>query len=133
MAGGTARARVAVGGIVTRRSETAIQRDIELALGSEPDLLVIRNSVGVARHHTDDGRAYTVPYGLGVGSPDLVGLLRGEDGQARWFCLEIKADGGRVSAEQEKCHRVWRSFGAFVAVVRSVDEARSALREARRR
>lgn len=113
------------------RSERAILREIELALGAERDLLLLRNSVGVAQHVGADGRTSTLRYGLGSGSPDLVGMLL-VDGYARWFCLEVKAETGRLSEVQEHCHDVWRSFGAFIAVVRSADEARAALAMARR-
>ncbi len=115
---------------MSSRLEKQIQRDIEVALGSEPDLLLIKNSVGAARFVDDDGKEFHVPYGLGTGSPDLVGLLR-VGARATWFCLEVKAPGGRVDPAQAKCHDIWRRFGAFVEVVRSVDDARAALAAAR--
>lgn len=111
--------------------EKDLQRQIEAAIGSEPDLLLLRNSVGEAVYYTGEGQQYHVPYGLGVGSPDLVGILRVGLHLAAWFCLEVKTDDGVVSDEQEKCHRVWRRFGALVYVVRSVDDARRALTTAR--
>lgn len=119
------------------RLETSIQREIEADLGAEPDLLIIRNSMGAARHTSDDGKEFFVPYGLGKGSPDLVGLLRVRDHRfyardlALWFCLEVKTPEGVVEPDQEKCHEVWRRFGALVFVVRSVDDARAALAKAR--
>lgn len=116
--------------------ETKIQADIEAALGAEHDLLLLRNSIGKARFFTDEGKAYTVPYGLGVGSPDLVGILRvdvpGDVPFAVWFCLEVKAPEGTVDPEQHKCHAIWRRFGALVYVVRSVADAKEALAKARR-
>ncbi len=114
-----------------RRLETTIQREIEIRLGAERDLLLLRNSVGEARHVAESGRSYFVPYGLGVGSPDLVGILRLTSGVGRWFCLEIKTMGGRVEPEQTKCHNVWRTFGAYIEVVRSAKEAYEALERAR--
>ena len=108
--------------------EKKIQREIEAALGAEPDLLLLRNSVGMAKHTSDDGKTWHVPYGLGTGSPDLVGILAPS---GRWVCLEVKAAEGDVDPAQLKCHAIWRKFGAFVAVVRSVEEARAALDEAR--
>lgn len=110
-------------------SESKIQRDIELAIGAETDLLLLRNNVGQAEHvNAETGRVYHMPYGLGVGSPDLVGIL-GPHG--RWFCLEVKAPGEKPRPDQEQCHRAWRRFGAFVATVHSVEEARAALERAR--
>ncbi len=50
----------------------------------------------------------------------------------QWFCLEVKRPGKTASPSQEKCHAQWRSFGAFVAVVDSVEGAREALARARR-
>ncbi len=116
--------------------ETKIQADIEAAIGAEPDLLLLRNSVGRATFYSDEGKPYHVPYGLGVGSPDLVGLLRIElrpgVAVAVWFCLEVKAAEGALEPEQVKCHAMWRRFGALIYTVRSPDEARAALACARR-
>ena len=107
--------------------EVRIQREIELALGAEPDLLLMRNSVGRATFVKADASVAHVPYGLGVGSPDLVVILDG-----RWFALEVKAKEGELSAEQVKVHGIWRRFGALVFVVRSVADARAALEQARK-
>ncbi len=115
-----------------RRSvlESSIQASIELELGAEPDLLLLRNNVGVSIHFREDGSEYRIPYGLGKGSPDLVGLLF-RAGSALWFCLEVKAPGEDATDEQKKCHTIWRRFGAFISVVESVEQARAALHRAR--
>lgn len=111
------------------RRENAIQRDVEAAIGAEPDLLLLRNNVGQAEHVNEKtARIYRLPYGLGVGSPDLVGILAPH---GRWFCLELKAPGEKPRKEQRECHAVWRRFGAFVETATSVDEARAALARAR--
>ena len=141
-----------------RRStlEKQIQRDIEADLGAEPDLLLLRNSVGQARYvNEEDGKEFFVPYGLGTGSPDLVSMLRvdlvkrgtvpgtterpsrgslarGRGSVGVWFCLEVKCPGEDATPEQEKVHAIWRRFGAIVEVVHSVVEARDALNRARR-
>lgn len=133
--------------------EKQIQRDIEADLGAERDLLLLRNSVGKATFtDEEEGEQFHVPYGLGVGSPDLVAILRiSPRGVARtttgrivghtaahgpvlgaWFCLEVKADDEEATDEQKKVHAIWRRFGALVFVVHSVKEARAALEEARR-
>lgn len=119
--------------------EKKIQRDIEAAIGSEPDFLLLRNSVGQAQYVNDDGKTFFVPYGLGVGSPDLVGALqipasalaRRANTVALFVALEVKAPEGVVEPEQKTCHDIWRSFGVLVYVVRSVDDARNALDDAR--
>lgn len=114
------------------RLEKQIQREIEEALGAEPDLLLLRNSVGQAQFTDEEsGRAYYVPFGLGNGSPDLVGLLR-VGAVATWFCLEVKPPEGSLEDEQKKCHSIWARLGAFIETVRSADEARAALERARR-
>jgi hypothetical protein len=111
--------------------EAAIQRDIEAALGTEPDLILLRNSVGLARFTSrTSGRCYAVPYGLGSGSPDVVGILRVRR-LGVWFALEVKRPGDDAEAHQAKCHEQWRQFGALVYVVHSVEEARAALEHAR--
>lgn len=110
------------------RLEASIQNEIEAALGAEPGLLLLRNAVGTVKYYDENtGELRYVTYGLGKSSPDLVGILDG-----RWFCLEVKAEEGAVEPDQEKCHAIWRRFGALVYVVRSVGAARAALAEARR-
>jgi hypothetical protein len=79
-----------------------------------------RNNVGV----TKDTH---VRYGFGLGSPDLIFILKP---LGRFFCLEIKAPGGRLSKEQIAWHKAARAFGAFVAVVHSTVEALAALERA---
>lgn len=145
--------------------EKSIQHDIELALGAEPDLLLLRNSVGEAKYYGNDGKMFVVPYGLGDGSPDIVGLLRvelrhrapgspvvvksikrtsgrvDEEVYAQttpivvgvWFCLEIKTpESPDPEPHQERCHTIWRRFGAFIDTVHDVPGARAALERARR-
>ena len=113
--------------------EKKIQADIEAALGCEPDLLLLRNAVGKATYVNDDAHEFHVPFGLGVGSPDLVAMLLvpTQPVVAVWFCLEVKADEGQVDPDQENCHRIWRRFGALIHVVRSVAEGRAALEASR--
>ena len=108
--------------------ESEIQRQILAAIGSEWDYLVLKNSVGVAQHYAADGKSWKVPYGLGVGSPDLVGILAP---LGRWLCFEVKCPGEEATKEQEIVHSIWRGFGAFVFVVHSVEETRAALKQMR--
>ena len=92
---------------------------VRAALVRTGKVLLWRNNTGVARY--EDAK---VVYGLGKGSPDLVGMLRGS---GRLFAIEVKSARGRVSNHQAQWHAVVRSAGGFVAVVRSVDEALEAL------
>jgi len=113
--------------------ENEIQREILRALGHEQDLLLIRNNVGQAEYvDRTTGRSQPVKYGLGVGSPDLIGFLRvpGRD-LAAVIAWEVKRPGEHPTAVQRACHEAWQRMGVRVAVVRSVDDARAALAEAR--
>lgn len=115
--------------------ESKIQRDIEIAIGCEPGLILLRNSVGRALHIAEKtGNQFRVPYGLGVGTPDLVGLLTAHTPAgplATWFCLEVKQPGKHARPEQRHVIELWRTAGAFVEVVESVIQARAALACAR--
>lgn len=103
--------------------EKSIMDQIRLALGREPDLTLWR--IAPSAPAADGARVVrTAPTGI----PDLCGILAPT---GRWFALEIKTSTGRTSAVQEQWHRLARSRGAFVAVVRSVDDAHAALDRAR--
>lgn len=108
--------------------EVEIQRQSLAAIGAEPDVIVLVNSVGVATHYDKEGKSWKVPYGLGVGSPDVVAILAP---RGRWLCLEYKVPGEEPRPEQLTCHEQWRAFGALVFTVHSVDETWAALRVAR--
>ena len=111
-------------------TEAELQSDIRIALGRLPDLRVFRNNVGVA-----DVRGTKIRFGLLKGSSDLIGFIRlNIDGRpfARFVSLEIKTETGKCSPEQELWLNLVRKFGGFAAVVRSVDEALSAVERARR-
>lgn len=91
--------------------ERDVQDAIELALGAEPDVLLLRNNVGVARHVADDGTERFVRFGLGPGSPDLLCIVAP---LGRVVGLEVKRPGEHATAEQLHVHAVWRRFGAIV-------------------
>jgi hypothetical protein len=108
--------------------ETVVQQAIRLALGGERDLVLWRNSTGMAEHLDQHGRTYRQRYGLAVGSADLVGILAPH---GRMVALEVKTARGRTTPEQDQWLALVRSRGGFAAVVRSVEEARAALERAR--
>lgn len=108
--------------------ETILQAEIRLALGRERDLVLWRNAVGQAEHTGGDGRTFHQAFGLSKGSADLVGILAPA---GRFVALEVKTATGRVRPEQVVWLALVRSRGGFAAVVRSVDDARSALERAR--
>lgn len=92
---------------------------IRAALCAVEGVRVWRNNVGV-----DTMRG--IRYGLGVGSPDLVGIAWG-----RFVGLEVKTPTGRVSKEQTMWLDMVRRFGGVAGVARSVDDAIAIVEEAR--
>lgn len=142
-----------------KRAEARLEREILLALGRVEDLVLFKNEVGVGYRGAlaGDLRAALAPfgpevvaaalaalgrnritYGLGEGSPDLVGAVAG-----RALGLELKRaaqreggrvvmTGGRLSDAQERWHHAARDRGGWhVEVVDSVDSARAAIERAR--
>jgi len=99
-------------------TEADLMRSIMVAL-SQDGHAVFRANVGL--FFTKDGRP--VRSGLPVGFSDLFGFR--PDGRA-WF-LEVKTPTGRASPQQLAFIAAMQGRGAIAAVVRSVEEARSAL------
>lgn len=122
------------------RPEALLERAVLARVGALqraelPSLVVYRNEVGagftgnVAHLVCADCRSllsrHRITYGLGVGSPDLVGAVNGHA-----FGLELKSPTGRARPEQ----LAWRDAairrGVHVAIVRTVEEAEEAIRHA---
>lgn len=111
-------------------AHSKLVRDILAAFGAEPDLLLAINSAGMARHMSGAGNEFFVPYGWpGPGAPDLLGVLK----PGRMLALECKTGRAVVSCDQLATHKALKSFGALVYVVRSVEDARQAIEDARKR
>lgn len=109
--------------------EKVTQNLIRLDLGMEPDLVLYRNSTGMASHESK-GKTYKQRFGLCVGSSDLIGIL---SPGGRWFCLEIKrSEKEKPTDEQVAFMRLVRNMGGFACVVWSVETARAALARARK-
>ena len=110
---------------IRQTSETTILRAIQGALKLEPGLMLMRNSVCKRGGYA---------YGLGPGSADLVGLLRGINGfpSGRFIALEVKNATGTPSDEQLRWLRSVRMHCGFACIVRSVAEAREAIARARK-
>jgi hypothetical protein len=106
--------------------ESEVLKSVMLALGNEKDFRLWRNNVGALPDVT--GRI--VKYGLGPGSPDLIGILAP---WGRLVALEVKTHrkGSKQLEDQRAWERVIREMGGVYEVVRSADEARDVLRVAR--
>ena len=120
-----------------RRPEARLEAEVLLALGRDPAVAVYKNEVGAGYYGNVlpqirqllRGTPHLRPveqilyrsrlvYGLGVGSPDLVGIGRG----GRFVGLELKVD-HIVTPEQLQWHEAARARGAKVEIVRSVEDA----------
>ena len=106
-------------------SETGIQQQIRLALGSCPGVKMFRNNVGAYKDPT--GRV--IRYGLFVGSADLIGwrtvtITPDMVGQslAQFVSVEVKTPTGRLSPEQETWQVAVQKAGGIAVVARSVDD-----------
>jgi len=129
-------------------SEHEIQQRVLLAHGSGP-VRLFRNNVGTgwagqatrvtagnlqAIAHTlrpgdvvvRSGRPLHA--GLCVGSSDLIGY-RQVDGLAQFVALEVKSERGRPTPEQTRFLDHISSAGGCAAVIRSVEDAHSVLRQ----
>lgn len=99
--------------------ETQIMRAIRHAVNQTGRARLVRNNVGV-----DIERG--IKFGLGVGSADLVGMLRG----GRTFAIEVKTDVGRLSKEQQAWWRAFRAWGGLGGMARNEEQAMQLLEEA---
>lgn len=99
-------------------SEASIQHDVIRAVNRSGRAWVARCNSGFI-----DG----VRFGLGRGTPDLIGMLTTT---GRFFALEVKSARGRLSDDQRRWAHAARQRGAFVAVVRSVEDAIDAISRA---
>ena len=111
-------------------SEQTIQQRIRLACSRGP-VRLYRNNCGVLL----DRRGVPVRYGLQPGSSDLIGwrtvtVTPDMVGQTvAVFCsLEVKAERGRISAEQQQWLSAVEGAGGIAGIVRSVEDAEALLR-----
>jgi len=86
-----------------------LERDIEAkcrAIASDREMLFLK---------------FVCPGNAGV--PDRLVIAKGP----RFAFVELKTETGRVSRLQAAMHKILRSFGCYVAVVRSVEEFKDVL------
>lgn len=78
-----------------------------------------RNNTG----ELEDKRGRWVSYGLGIGSPDLVGIVRRKGGIGVFVGIEVKRGARKPSVNQVEWLKMIDAFGGVSASVNSVDEA----------
>ncbi len=103
-------------------NETAIMRAIREAVNLTPGCRCWRNHTGKVQ--AKDGTWHS--FGLGVGSPDLVGIAYG-----RLLGIEVKTATGRIRPEQRAWLEAVTRLGGVVGVCRSVDEALALVQSAK--
>lgn len=109
-------------------TEKDIQSRIRKRLNATRLCRIIRNNVGkgfLARFPGDPAPRFTA-FGLGEGSPDLVGVLR----SGVCFCIEVKAPKGRAREAQLAWWRAARLWGIRGGFARSETEALRLLHDA---
>ena len=106
-------------------SEQHIQQEIRLALGSGP-VRLWRNNTGCLK----DQQGRPVRFGLCKGSSDLIGLRSITIGPehlgqtlAVFAAVEVKAQAGRATAEQQAFIATVAAMGGLAGVARSVEDA----------
>ena len=104
-------------------TESQLMDRVRLVLGSDSSGVWWRNNTGVA-----ETRGYTIRYGLGNGSADLIGCFR-----SRFVAIEVKTPTGRQSEDQKRWQGCLERHGGIYAIVRSEDDARALLGELHRR
>ncbi len=99
--------------------ETALLKAVLAALAwRRRDVEVWRNNTGGMHKH-----AQYIPFGLGEGGADLIGVLR----TGRFWAVELKTDKGRLSDAQKAWHARVRVMSGYVATARTVEEVMRAL------
>ncbi len=108
-------------------TETTLQQQIRLALGTQPDARLFRNQVGSL---PDPRTGRLVTFGLARGSADLIGwrtIVVTPDmvGQqiAVFTSIEVKTPTGRIAPAQQHWLQAVRSAGGLAGVARSVSDA----------
>jgi hypothetical protein len=108
-------------------SETTLQQQIRLAVGTRSDLRLFRNSVGSL---PDPRTGRLVTFGLARGSADLIGwrtlvVTPEMVGQriAVFTSVEVKTATGRLTPAQHAWLGVVRGAGGIAGVARSVGDA----------
>jgi hypothetical protein len=107
--------------------ETTLQQEIRLALGTNPDARLFRNSVGSL---PDPRTGRLVTFGLARGSADLIGwrtiTVTPEMVGTRlavFLSIEVKTATGRLRPEQQQWFHAVQAAGGLAGIARSVPDA----------
>ena len=108
-------------------TETTLQQQIRLALGTRSDLRLFRNQVGQL---PDPRTGRPVQFGLARGSADLIGwrtitITPDMVGQqlAVFTSIEVKTPTGRVRPDQQAWLSTVQNAGGIAGIARSVADA----------
>ena len=108
-------------------SETHLQQEIRLAVGTRPDLRLYRNNCGSL---PDPRTGRLVTFGLTRGSADLIGWRTITVTQAMvgtrlaiFTSIEVKTPTGRVRPEQQAWLEAVLQAGGIAGIARSVEDA----------
>lgn len=112
-------------------AHTALVNAILAELGALPGVIMGINSSGQAREYNADGEVVRrISYGWPT-SDGGTDILVAVAPLGRLVALEAKTGDAKAKPNQRAVHNALRAVGVVVAVVRSVDEARRAIEEAR--
>lgn len=105
-------------------TESEIQSQIRLRLGSRPDVRLFRNHVGTVR----DERGRVHRFGLMPGSADLIGWVV-VDGVAVFLSVEVKSATGKTGPQQIVWADAVNKMGGIAFIARSADDAETQLEQ----
>lgn len=112
-----------------RESEAHIQAAILRAWGAHPRLRIARINTGIGWFNDGGPCRKTDPGARPVrfnppGTADIVGLIAPT---GRMLMIEVKAEHGRQSEDQERMQRIVTMFGGLYILARSVEDVDRAL------
>ena len=111
------------------RLERDVQYEIRTGLGLREDIVLWRNSSGLATH---EGTGRKQRFGLVPGAADLIGIHT-VDGVGLFFALETKSSRGTLSNNQRLFCNLVRTRGGIFVSARSLEAVEQGLVEERRR
>ena len=101
------------------RDHAVLVKEILLACGARPDCRIWTNNTGVGRALNHDG---IIHFGL-KGSADIIGILH----SGKFLAIEVKTGEAKQSKEQIAFMNMIRRFGGYYFLVRSVEDAVTAI------